>query len=66
MHYPYEESHMQVAFEPEEKPDTGVELARSKAKLRKVEELVRRFETRSDGLGFLAGKVLEVLEDKDA
>jgi len=43
-----------------------VELSKSKAKLRKVEEFVRKYEIFSDARGFMAGQILQILEDKDA
>jgi hypothetical protein len=43
-----------------------VELSKSKAKLRKVEEFIRKYETFTDVRGFMAGQIIQILEDKDA
>lgn len=49
-----------------ENRETLVELARAKAKLRKVEDFVRKYETFTDARGFMAEHLIRILEDKDA
>lgn len=51
---------------PVENKETLVELVKAKAKLRKIEEFVRKYETYTDTRGFVASKVVEILEGKDA
>lgn len=58
----------QVSSEPvaSEPRDITIELTKAKNKLRRVEEFVRKYETHTDARGFIAGKILEILEDYDA
>lgn len=51
---------------PAESRDTMIELVRAKDKLRKIEEFIRKYETHTDAKGFIAAKVVEILEGKDA
>lgn len=66
MQYTYQDTFKQTANAPVENRDALVELARSKTKLRKVEEFVLKFETCTDARGFMASKILEILKDTDA
>lgn len=45
---------------------TLVELTKLKRKIRRIEEFCRKYETNSDVKGFMATRVLEILEDEDA
>ena len=66
MQYTHQDTFKQTINAPIENREAMVELARSKTKLRKVEEFVRKFETFTDARGFMAARILEILEDKDA
>lgn len=66
MQYTHQDTFKQTINAPIENREAMVELARSKTKLRKVEEFVRKFETFTDARGFMATRILEILEDKDA
>lgn len=66
MQYNHQELLKQTVNVTIDNRDTLIELARIKAKLRKVEEFVRKFETYTDARGFMAAHILEILGDKDA
>lgn len=66
MQYTQQEMLKQTVNVTIENRDTLVELAKSKTKLRKVEEFVLKFETCTDARGFMAARILEILKDADA
>jgi len=66
MHQTTQAQFRQTAEITVENRETLVELARAKAKLRKIEEIARKYETFTDVRGFMAEQLVRILEEKDA
>ena len=66
MQYTHQDTFKQTINAPIENREALAELSRSKTKLRKVEEFVRKYETYTDARGFMAAHILEILKDADA
>ena len=66
MQHTHQDTFKQTINAPIENREALIELAKSKTKLRKVEEFVLKFETCTDARGFMAARILEILKDADA
>jgi hypothetical protein len=58
-------SQVKMVDGPMNSHDALVELSMAKIRLRKIEEFIRKYEVLTDSRGFMAGKILEILESND-